>query len=271
VIDLHLHTTASDGRLAPTALVEAAAAAGLTTLAITDHDTVAGLPAAGEAARAYGLTVIAGIEITAVDDGRDVHILGYFVDVADPALAEFLARQRADRRRRLDEIVARLAALGAPIVRPLPGESGDDASAVGRPLVARALVEAGHAASIADAFDRFLGVGRPAFVPRRGPAPAEVIARIAAAGGLASLAHPGKTGRDDLIAAMVDAGLAAVEVHHPDHTAADRARYSQIARDRRLLVTGGSDYHGPDSGRADALGRVTLPAADYAALAARAA
>ena len=271
MIDLHLHTTASDGLLAPADLVRAAHAAGLTVIAVTDHDTVAGVPDARAAAQSFGMTLVPGIEVTAVHGGRDLHILGYFVEIDDGRFAAFLARQRADRRRRLDRMVERLAALGAPVARPLPGETGNDATAVGRPHVARALVEAGHAASIADAFERFVGADGPAFVPRAGASPAETIAEIAAAGGLASLAHPGKSLSDvALIARLIEAGLTAIEVHHPDHTSEHVAYYQGLVGDRGLLATGGSDYHGPGSGRTDALGQVTLPARDYAALAARA-
>jgi predicted metal-dependent phosphoesterase TrpH len=271
VIDLHLHTTASDGRLTPADLVRTVRAAGLTVIAVTDHDTVAGLSAAREAAGSLGITLVPGIEITAVDGGRDVHMLGYFIDDEDAALAAFLARQRADRRRRVDEIVARLDALGLPLDRPLPGETGDDASAVGRPHVARALMDAGHVTSIADAFERFLGEHAPAYVPRLGAPPADVIAVVHATGGVASLAHPGKSTPVDRIDAMIDAGLAAVEVYHPDHSPEQVAGYQRLVATRGLIATGGSDYHGPGSGRADALGRVTLPAADFAALRARAA
>lgn len=273
MIDLHLHTTASDGRSTPDALVREAARAGLTTMAVTDHDTVGAIAAVRAAAAPAGLTIIAGIEITAVERGRDVHILGYFIDEQDQALAEFLLAQRRDRRRRVDEIVGRLAALGMPVtldLPPLAASAPPDAlggqRAVGRPLVAAALVESGHARDISDAFDRFLSPGRPAFVARQGAAPAVVIARIAATGGVASLAHPGKIGFDDQIPGWVGAGLAAIEVFHPDHADADRARYEAIADEFGLLVTGGSDYHGPGSGRSDALGRVTLPPEDFARL-----
>lgn len=275
MIDLHLHTTASDGRSTPDALVREAARAGLTTIAVTDHDTVGAIAAVRAAAAPAGITVVAGIEITAVEGGRDVHVLGYFIDEQDHALADFLLAQRRDRRRRVDEIVGRLAALGMPVtldLPPVPSAGGPPADpvagqrAVGRPLVAAALVEAGHARDISDAFDRFLSPGRPAFVARQGATPAVVIARIVATGGVASLAHPGKIGFDDQIPAWVAAGLAAIEVFHPDHPDADRARYEAIADEFGLLVTGGSDYHGPGSGRSDALGRVTLPPEDFARL-----
>jgi predicted metal-dependent phosphoesterase TrpH len=271
VIDLHLHTTASDGRLSPDDLVRAARSAGLSTIAVTDHDTVAGVPAAVQAGQAAGVTVVAGIEVTAVHAGLDVHVLGYFLDIEDRELAAFLEGQRADRRRRIAEILERLASLGAPVALPLEAERPEPGRALGRPMVARALVQAGHAASIADAFDRFLSEGRPAFVPRRGASPSEVVTRIARAGGLSSYAHPGKTGRDDLIAPMVEAGLAAIEVIHPDHGADEVGRYRRLAGEFGLAATGGSDYHGPEDGRADGLGLVTLPSEDYAALALRAA
>jgi predicted metal-dependent phosphoesterase TrpH len=271
VIDLHLHTIASDGRSTPEELVALAAAAGLTTIAVTDHDTVAGVPPARAAAGAAGLRVVTGIEITAVQDGLDIHILGYFLDEGDADLAAFLSAQRADRRRRVVEIVERLAGLGIPVaVEALMDAAGAGSGrALGRPLIAKALVEAGHARDIADAFDRYIGHGRPAFVARRGATPADVIAIIGRAGGLASFAHPGKLGLDALVPGLADAGLAAIEAFHPDHAAKDVERYQRLARDLGLVVTGGSDFHGPGSGRPDALGDVVLPLAEFEAVEAR--
>jgi predicted metal-dependent phosphoesterase TrpH len=269
VIDLHLHTTASDGLLSPGDLVSAAFDAGLTTIAITDHDTVAGIAAAEMTARVRGMTLVPGIEITAVHEGRDVHVLGYFFDLNHAALGDFLVGQRADRRRRIDEILVRLARVGVPVERPLPGESPGSDIALGRPLIARALVEAGHASSIADAFDRFIGEGQPAFVPRLGASPAEVVALIGAAGGVASLAHPGKSPRPGLVESLIAAGLPAIEVFHPDHRPEDVERYRTLAVTHGLAMTGGSDFHGLNSGRESFLGRMTLPAEHFAALAAR--
>jgi predicted metal-dependent phosphoesterase TrpH len=270
VIDLHLHTTASDGQSTPAGLVRAAAAAGIETMAVTDHDTMAAVAAVQDEARAAGIEAIAGVEVTAVHDGRDVHVLGYFVDAADAAFNEFLLAQRLDRRRRVFEIAARLERMGAPIdSTTFEAEAGVTGRALGRPRVAAALVAAGHAKDIGDAFERFLGEGRPAFVERRGAAPAEVVERIAAAGGVAALAHPGKLDRDDLIGSMIDAGMAAIEVYHPDHDDATTVRYGDLARSRGLLVTGGSDYHGPDSARAWAFGRISVPPGDWSALRAR--
>ena len=271
MIDLHLHTTASDGRSSPEELVLDAVAAGLTTIGLTDHDTLAALSATSDAARACGLECVPGVEITAVHAGRDVHVLAYFVRADDEALLEFLERQRADRRRRLFEMLDQLERAGAPVdreaVRERAVQSGRSA---GRPLLAQALVDAGHVASVAEAFDRYLAEGRPAFVPRLGAAPADVIALVARAGGLSSLAHPGKLHDDGIVPPLVEAGLPAIEVHHPDHREADVERYQGMASKYGLLVTGGSDYHGPGSGRTSGLGRVTLPAAEYERLAARA-
>jgi hypothetical protein len=196
-----------------------------------------------------------------VHDGLDVHMLGYFFDPDEPQLGEFLVAQRADRVRRVAEMIDRLAELGAPLDRSriLARASKLTGKALGRPELARALVATGRAATIADAFDRYLAAGRPAFVPRRGSSPAEVIGILRRAGGLASLAHPGKVGLDALIPPLAASGLAAVEVFHPDHDAPDVERYDAIAALHGLARTGGSDFHGPGSGRADALGRVILP------------
>ncbi|MEO8519773.1 MAG: PHP domain-containing protein [Acidobacteriota bacterium] len=272
MIDLHLHTTASDGSLTPSALVARAAAAGLTTLSITDHDTLDGLEEGSAAARAAGLRLITGVEITAIAEGCDVHLLGYFVDPADAALTALLERQRADRLRRLRAIADRLAALGASIDIDALVASAADAPgrSVGRPKLADALVEAGHARDRTDAFDRLLGNGCPAYVPRIGPAPAEVIALVAAAGGVVSMAHPGVTARDESIPGLAAAGLAALEARHSDHDADTEARYRRLAARHGLAVSGGSDFHGDAGHRPPSmLGRVTLAAEDLAALEAR--
>jgi predicted metal-dependent phosphoesterase TrpH len=248
----------------------APAYAGLTTIAVTDHDTLAAVPGVRQAAAQPGIRVIPGLEITAVQDGQDVHVLGYFVEPGDRELEQFLDAQRADRRRRVEEIFQRLAELGLAVDTSLADEASASAGrAVGRPVVARALVEAGHARDIADAFDKYLAHGRPAFVPRRGATPAEVIAVVTRAGGLASFAHPGKLGLDALIDELAAAGLAALEAFHPDHTAKDVAKYRRLAADFGLAVTGGSDFHGPGAGRVDALGQVVLPAEEFEAFEAR--
>jgi hypothetical protein len=271
VIDLHLHTTASDGRSSPADLIREAVAAGVTTLAVTDHDTLAAVADVREAARANGVDCAAGIEITAVHEGRDIHVLGYFLDVESAELAQFLERQRADRRRRLFQMLDLLDRAGVPVDREAVRRRALDAGrSAGRPLLADALVRAGHVRSIAEAFERYLGQGRPAFAPREGVAPRDVIELVHRSGGLASLAHPVKLHDDGLIPGLVKAGLPAIEVHHPDHDDADVQRYRQTASLYGLLITGGSDYHGPGSGRTAGLGQVTLPREDFDRLAERA-
>lgn len=268
MVDLHLHTTASDGGLAPAGLVTLAAAAGLRTISVTDHDTTAGLAEARGAAEAAGVRLVSGIEITAVEEGKDVHVLGYFFDARSDGLRSFLETQRADRLRRVVEIGERLRSLGLAVPLDLlvaRARRHPDRS-IGRPQVADALVEAGHAADRRDAFDRLLGAGRPAFVPRRGPTVARVIEILAAAGGIASLAHPGLTNIDHGIARFADNGLAAIEARHSDHDAATEARYRRMASDLGLAVSGGSDFHADPSQHIAGLGFVTLPPEDFAAL-----
>lgn len=271
MIDLHMHTTASDGRSTPEGLVAEAAARGIRIMAVTDHDTTAGVDACLAAAREAGVVCHVGIEITAIDAGRDVHMLGYGFSPRDPELMAFLSRQRQDRRRRLDAIAVRLGQLGVPVeLAQVMSEAGQiEGRSMGRPMAAAALVAAGHVRDIREAFDRYLGEGQPAFIERTGASPAEVVALIARAGGLASFAHPGRTQRDHLIPALVDAGMPAIEVYHPDHDPADVARYRRLARSLGVLATGGSDYHGAASLREPAFGRVHLPPADYARLAER--
>jgi hypothetical protein len=263
VIDLHLHTTASDGRLRPADLVWRAAAAGVTVLSVTDHDTLAGLAEARSASAAAGVDLIDGIEVTAVHDGRDVHVLGYFAAAPGEALDSFLEAQRANRVERVREMGARLASLGAAIdVDALLEDAVTRPDrAVGRPALARALVDAGHAASIADAFDRFLALGRPAFVPRTGHTPGEVVVVIQRAGGVASMAHPGATREPVVLASLVEEGIDAVEVYHPDHPPDAERELRALATARGLLMTGGSDFHGED-GRDRQPGCVALPQAD---------
>lgn len=262
MIDLHLHTTASDGRCPPREIAGVARRAGLGVIAVTDHDTVAGLGEADAGAAAEGIRLIAGIEVTAVQEDADVHVLGYYVDSAAPRLAAFLASQRTDRVRRLREMAAKLAALGLPIdIDRLLEAAGGEASgrAVGRPALASALVEAGHLESRRLAFDLYLAEGRPAWVPRRAPAPAEVVAVIHEAGGLASLAHPGLLGRDEWIAPMASQGLDALEVYYSDHSPESTVHYRDLARRFGLAATGGSDFHGDPAHGPERPGGCVLP------------
>jgi 3',5'-nucleoside bisphosphate phosphatase len=259
-IDLHLHTTASDGRCSPLELVEQAAAAGLSIMAATDHDTTASVDEVRAHAAERGIEAIPGIEITAIEDSRDIHVLGYFLRTGDTTFREFLATQRRTRVDRAQAIARRLAELGMPVdlSDALAAAGQQSTRAIGRPQVARAMVAAGHVASTREAFDKWLGRDLPAFVPRSGPSPEQVIETIHRAGGLASLAHPGRTQIDARIPALRDAGLDALEAYHSDHDVAAAARYHQMADDLGLLITGGSDFHG-DPVYGVSIGGSTLP------------
>jgi predicted metal-dependent phosphoesterase TrpH len=262
LIDLHLHTTASDGADTPEALVANCVAAGLSVIAVTDHDTIEAVPAVEAAARRSGLRFVPGIEITAVWQQQDVHVLGYFLDHRAPALVAFLADQLQDRIRRARVMGSRLEALGVPIdiERVIASAGGKP---VLRPSIAQALADAGHAEGRRDAFDRYVGEGRPAFEPRNGVTIEDAIQIINDTGGLASLAHPGLTGIDDIIADLARAGLGAIEVYHTDHAASDTRRYLALARRLNLGVTGGSDYHGDQLHHPGGLGRFGVPADDF--------
>jgi len=271
LIDLHTHTDASDGRCTPSDLVDRAAALGVSVLSVTDHDTVTACESAARACRARGIAFVPGIEITAVREAADVHVLGYFIDVHSPHLADFLREQRRVRIDRVRTMIRRLASMGIvldseAIVQPA---IDDPAKAVGRPWIARALVAGGHVPTTAEAFDRFLSRGRPAFVPRTGAPPEAVIALIHETGGIASIAHPALIGRDEWIPGFAAAGVDAIEAYHPKHDAAATARYLAAAAQHDLLVTGGSDYHGGEEHGAVAPGSVSLPRDAFDRLVAR--
>jgi predicted metal-dependent phosphoesterase TrpH len=244
--------------------VKKARAAGLSIISITDHDTTAGVDAARSSARDAGVDLVAGIEITAVESGREMHILGYFIDTASAPLQSFLERQREDRLRRVGEIRDRLSALGCPIDASGILEDARRGKSVGRPQIANALLEAGHVQTRDEAFDRFLNVSGPAYVARRAVPAAAVMKLIHGAGGIASLAHPGSTPRDHLIPALAADGLDAIEARHSDHDAPTEAKYRRLAGELGLAVSGGSDFHGEMAGHGvSKLGLVTLPADDF--------
>jgi predicted metal-dependent phosphoesterase TrpH len=249
-IDLHTHSRSSDGVLEPRTLVEVAAATGVRILALTDHDTLAGvreLRAAGAPPLPAGLELVAGVELNAQADGREWHVLGYGLDPADERLEARLGTLRSERRRRFEAMVARLRELGLPIDDVLAGLDLEATDALGRPTIARALVAAGHATSVADAFERFIGAGGPAYVPRPRLDPAAAIALVREAGGLAVLAHPA-----DLLAAeaplrdLVAAGLEGLEVYYRGYPPEVVRALAELAARHRLLATGGTDYHGDD-------------------------
>ncbi len=244
--------------------------AGIKTMSVTDHETLAAVGAVEATAKSFGLGFIPGIEITAIHDYRDVHMLGYFFDRENPELTEFLERQRSDRVRRAAAMADRLAEMGKPIDRDTLLKPRDGGKSVGRPMVAKALVKAGHVADTRQAFEQLIGEGKPAFIPRIGPAPADVIEIVAKAGGIVSLAHPGLLKRDDLIPGMVNAGLASLEAFHSDHDAATTEHYLTMAERFGVVVSGGSDYHGEKERRRAAFGTVGLSPELFERLAERA-
>lgn len=257
-VDLHAHSTASDGSQPPAAVVAAAHAAGLGAIALTDHDTMAGIDEALDAGRQLGIRVIAGVELSAVQDDREVHLLGLHIDqqaAIDGALRTF----RESRYVRAEHIIAKLNALGVPLSLEAVLEAAAG-GAIGRPHVARALIAEGWARDSRDAFDRYLGAGRPAYVPKHRLSVADAIALVHRGGGLAVLAHPGGDGRRDVVERYVAWGLDGLEVRHPGHNAEDTARLGALADFFGLVRSGGSDWHGAAEG-ARVLGVMQIPPA----------
>lgn len=265
--DLHNHTTASDGTLSPGDLVRRAAGAGLSFLGITDHDTTGGLEAAHAAARDFAIRVVPGIELSTDATGREVHILGYFCQTEAGPLAERLVSLRESRRRRLGQMVERLREAGLELTQEVACQAGEGSP--GRAHLARALVARGHAATMADAFERFLARGRPGYVPREKLHPLEAVRLVRASGGVAVLAHPGLMGDDTIIPSLVEAGLGGLEVIYPEHDGEQRDRYGEMARRFGLIATGGSDFHGVGERLAD-VGAARVPDQVVEELAARA-
>jgi 3',5'-nucleoside bisphosphate phosphatase len=266
-IDLHTHTLRSDGLLTPAQLLDAAAAAGVRLLAITDHDTLAGVRELRRGALPTGLELVPGIEINTVAADRDdvaegeVHILGLGVDPDDDALESALSLQRDARRLRFDKMVDKLRDEGVPIdgaLESLPATTEEDA--LGRPRLARALIRCGYAASVEDAFQQHLSRGRPAYVPRQGLGPRDAIRAIRDAGGLASLAHYAEAVENlDWVRKLVDMGLNGLEVYYRAYDQETVASLRQIASELRLAMTGGTDYHGDRETYAEAHSQLWVP------------
>lgn len=259
--DLHLHSTYSDGRLTPAEIVMKACRAGLQAIALTDHDTTAGIEMARRAVSEQGLRlqVIAGIEVSTVWEGREIHVLGYGIAPSAPSWSDLLARQEAERARRMVQLVAALVAIGVPVSLELVQRAAGPAN-VGRAHLARVLVELGAAGSEQAAFERYLNPGCPTYVERQGLSPFEAILAIHNAGGVASLAHPHRSGLErEHIEQLVAAGLDALEVNHPSHSSVLRDYYGRLVSELDLGFTGGSDDHGPRGGEPSGVGSVTAP------------
>ncbi|MCZ8520216.1 MULTISPECIES: PHP domain-containing protein [Paenibacillus] len=250
--DLHTHTIASDGTRPPADNVRLALEAGLSAVAITDHDTVGGLEEAVAAGRTYGIVVVPGVEISTVSAGEDIHVLGYWIDYTDARFLERLESLREVRGRRNEMIIGRLRELGLEITMDDVLESlrtlKRDGDTVGRPHIADALVRKGYVASMAEAFDRYLAKGAAAYANPPRISPQEAVRWILEAGGAPVLAHPGLYSQDGLIAELAAEGLVGLEVYHSDHTPHQEAHYAELARTHRLLATAGSDYHGERGG-----------------------
>ena len=258
-VDLHSHTTASDGTLSPAELVRAAVKRGVRVLAITDHDSTDGLAAArAEAAQHPPLIIVPGLEINCDVPGAEVHVLGYYVDDAAGWFQDFLREQRAERVARVHRIAERLAELGMPI-DPADVFALVREGSAGRPHVAQVMVQRGYVKSVREAFDRWLHTNGPANVPRRRLTPEDAVAIIRRAGGVPVFAHPGLAGRDELIPDMIAAGLMGIETYYAEHSATQTAHYKELCRAYGLVATGGSDYHGERSGRTNPLGHPPVP------------
>ena len=259
-VDLHLHSTASDGRFSPAELVRKAVGEGLAVIALTDHDTVEGVAPALEAARAFPqLRLIPGVEISTYISEGEVHILGYFIDFVDPALQSALEQMRNSRWERARKMVARLNELGCPIdwerVQEIAGSG-----AIGRPHIAQVLLERGHIESFKEAFTKYIGRDGPAYVERYKITPAEAVGMVIRAKGLPVLAHPLTTPEPEQMAnELKEVGLVGIEAFYAGYTAEDIDRLVSIAKRHNLITTGGTDFHGIDSNVEKSIGGVDIP------------
>ena len=280
--DLHVHTSASDGSLTPIEVVNLASRKGLKAVAICDHDTMAGFAqiaglnrctdlSAGPASPQEkagshgpeslpfpGIEVIPGIEINSEWNGHEVHILGYYVPLDDEEFGELLEKLRRSRYERIRLMVEKLQSIGIYLdfdrVKEIAG--GDS---LGRPHVGEAMVEKGYVASVKEAFAKYLGIGKPAYVERYHLDPEESVERIRKAGGVAVWAHPGTAGADELLQSLIEKGLQGLEVYHPEHDRRAQQKYLAYAKRFGLVVTGGSDFHGPGAGEGADLGSYGVP------------
>ena len=256
--DLHLHTYHSDGTRSPREVVDVAKASGLDIISISDHDNLAAFFEIKTYADQQGVTLIPGVELSCAWEGVDVHILAYAFDPLDERVEARLKRFRETRQKRGSAMVAKLRSLGYDITEQRVQQLAAG-GALGRPHVARALVEAGYASSVAEAFDTLIGTGKPAYVEKERFRIVEAVTLIRAAGGVTSVAHPSLyPNHEKIVTAVLDAGIDAIEVFHPDVPEHDREKYSNLARFRGKFVTGGSDDHGTVK-TAQTLGTIKVP------------
>lgn len=261
-VDLHLHTLHSDGSWTTEQLVEAAIERKLKTIAITDHDTVAGIAEAHEIA-AGRIEIIPGIEINTIyrkgEKRKDVHILGLFIDPSHPALAKIIQRQQDARNKLVDDAVEKLNSLGFPLTHELVRECAGHGS-IGRPHITKAIVKCGGAEDVNAAWERYSRRASPDYIARDSIQPHEAIEAINAAGGIASIAHPGKDEEmEAIILELKECGLRAIEAFHRSHSLALVRRYMRFATNNQMLITGGSDCHGPSDGYPPSIGTIRVP------------
>ncbi len=243
IVDLHTHSSASDGLFPPRQLVREAKAVGLSGIGLSDHDTTSGLDEAEDEARTLGLIVVPGVELSATDQGREAHTLGYFIERDNEPFQTALHIFVEQRSQRIDRMIALLHDLGVPVERDAVLQRAGSGT-VGRPHLAWELIEMGAADDMVDAFERYLGTGRPAYVPRPRLAPEEAIRITRSAGGAPVLAHPlSSPDPETLVARLAPAGLIGLEVDYGEYSAEERARLRRIAETHALIPTGGSDFH----------------------------
>ena len=264
-VDLHIHTTASDGAWSPEKVVRAAAHGGLDVIAIADHDTTRSVSAAVAAGRDVNVHVIPAMEASSTWEGREIHVLGYFLDAHSPELEQHEGRARRLRDDRMREMIGRLLEQGIEVTFPqVEAAAGVQRSSLARPHLARVLEAKGYASSVPDAFNRLIGDHCAAFVPTGLQSPVEAIRMIRAAGGIPVWAHPPKDLVDELLPSMVEAGLRGLEVYRPSHRRSDVGRLEGICRTAGLLKSGGSDWHTPEYGQV--LGDFSVSGDDVGAL-----
>jgi predicted metal-dependent phosphoesterase TrpH len=250
-LDLHIHSTASDGSWSPGAVVRGAAEGGLDVIALTDHDTTAGFRTAEPIGRELNVQVVPGIEMSSTYHGRDVHVLGYFIDPSAESIAAHADRAGRRREERMKEMVDRLTASGIEVTyADVEAAAGPERVNIGRPHLARALVEAGYVDRVEAAFDSLIGDDSDAFVPTQLLEPVGAVELIVEGGGIPIWAHPPGDLVDQLLPELLEAGLRGLEVYRPRHRRSEVLRYEDICRTRSLLMSGGSDWHGPEGGSA---------------------
>lgn len=251
--DLHIHTYASDGIHSPAEVVHKAKQAGLTGIAITDHDTVAGVQEAKQAGQEMDIMVISGVEVSSHYQGKEVHILGYQVDTEDSNFLERLHDLRNQRNQRNQQILKNLMNLGMNVtmqeVIDFSDKKGEHQETIGRPHIAEALVRKGYVTSMKQAFDQYLGQEGSAYVSQHRIQPSDAVQWIHDAGGKAVIAHPGLIGDDKLIVDIIHQGIDGIEVAHSDHCADEEKKYRELAGKYKLLITAGSDFHGTREGQ----------------------